>query len=175
MTHPTLPINKNDVRYDPETQEITLKRERFDQLLNFIRQTVEKLEAAEDARDIAEYRAKRAAASQTVFQTILDDLEAGSKKISKWADTHSIKQLSERSGIPYATCHRIVTERLAKQNVHMADFVRLVEAAESTEAMGPKKLAVDRVLIGASAGSLQTFDEKAPELANIEIVKVDSG
>lgn len=126
MFNKEFPIDKSDVQYNPTTGEVSLKREKFDELIKFTQDLMEHAENAEDQRAAAQYRARRADASRTVLEAILQELAEGSRAIKEWVDEHSIKKLSEKTKIPYATCHRIVTERLDASKVTIKDLVILL-------------------------------------------------
>jgi CheY-like chemotaxis protein len=53
-----------------------------------------------------------------------------SAAIREWlgAPGHSLLELSERSGISYATCHRIVNERLGTQKIEIGHLQKMVAA-----------------------------------------------
>ncbi|MGB2605742.1 MAG: sigma-70 family RNA polymerase sigma factor [Candidatus Sulfotelmatobacter sp.] len=128
------PIDRSDVHYNAETQEVTLPREKFDALIGYVRDLVERASAADDERDIAEYRERRAKVSESVLQEMLSDVaDLAAKSVSRWLESHSIRQLSERSGIPYASCHRIVSERLGASRVDMETLSRLAGAIRAPE------------------------------------------
>ncbi|HEV2964256.1 MAG TPA: hypothetical protein VG649_20685, partial [Candidatus Angelobacter sp.] len=54
-------------------------------------------------------------------------VQAGSETITAWVKAHSILELSQRSGIPYTTCHRIVNDRLQRSSVALRDFFALMQ------------------------------------------------
>jgi hypothetical protein len=124
------PIQKNDVQYNPETQEVTLEREKFDRLVKYVGELVGRVEAAEDSRDVARYRARRA---EGILELLEASVQSGATAITDWVGQNSVKQLSERSGIPYATCHRIVTTRLDKTTVGLDQFLKMVEVVGGSE------------------------------------------
>lgn len=125
-----MPISKEDLHYNPETQEISVKRERFDRLMDFVRNLLDELEATQDAKAVADYHARRAKALGRICEVIVEDIEAGSKAISKWLEDHSIQELSKRSGVPYATCHRIINRQLATNSLSLSAFSKLLKAVE---------------------------------------------
>jgi RNA polymerase sigma factor (sigma-70 family) len=134
MNDRDFPINKSDVHYNAATQEVTLPREKYDTLIGYVRDLVEQLSAADDEHDIAEYRERRAKASESVLQEMVSDVaELATKSVSRWLESHSIRQLSERAGIPYATCYRIVNERLGASRVDMETLGKLAEAIQTPE------------------------------------------
>jgi hypothetical protein len=125
----TLPITKKDIHYSSETGEVTLKREKFDELMVFLRKTLQELENTRDEKILADFEARRASASENLAKVILNDLEAGSNAISKYLIKHSKTELAKKAGIPYATCHRILETGLASKNVRLRDYANLVRAA----------------------------------------------
>ncbi len=118
------PIKKSDVHYNPETQEVTMDREKFDRLVKYVADLVGQVETAEDSRDVARYRARRA---EGIVELLAANVQSGAAAITDWVDQNSVKQLSEQSGIPYATCHRIVNARLEKSTVGLGQFLKMVK------------------------------------------------
>lgn len=159
MTREEFPIQKSDVHYDPASQEVTLKREKFDAFVKYTQGLLEKLEGAEDARDLQRYRTRRAERTADVLQALTEDVLRGTAAVREWlaSPTHTISELSERTGIPYATCHRIVNERLGTPNVEIGHFKKLV-AAVSNDRVRVTTVGVEppspyrRVLLGTSEG-----------------------
>ncbi len=147
------PLTKKDVLYDPQKQEVTLKREKFDRLVAFVQDLLDRVESAEDARDFATHRARRAEASADILQALTTRVQESTAAIRHWLESHSIKELSELTGIPYATCHRIVNERLGTRNVefhHLADMLKVAASGSS----GASAIAVPgpgSVLVGSAS------------------------
>ena len=151
------PIGKSDIHYNPQTQEVTLRREKFDGLVSFVRELVADLERLHDQRDIARYQARRAQAAASIFECLVHDVEAGSLAIANWVSTHSIKQLSERTGIPYATCHRIITERLKASTIEVGDLAKLLHATEeSAQQVSTRKQKEEEARKSSAESSLQS-------------------
>ncbi len=107
-----------------------MKREKFDAFVKYVQALEEKLEAAEDARDVATYRARKAGRTADVLQALTEDIGRGTKAVREWLDSpgHTILELSTRTGIPYATCHRIVNDRLGTPNVEIGHLKKMVSA-----------------------------------------------
>lgn len=159
MIKEEFPIQKSDVHYDPASQEVTLKREKFDALVKYAQGLLEKLEAAEDSRDLQRYRTRRAERTADVLQGLTEDVLQGTAAVREWlaSPTHTISELSDRTGIPYATCHRIVNERLGTPNVEVGHLKKLVAAVSKRPVRVPtdvdeQSLQYRRVLLGISAG-----------------------
>ncbi len=74
MKDQNLPIAKSDVYYNAATQEVTLRREKFDALIVYVQGLVEQVSAADDERDVAEYRERRAKASESLLQEMVADV-----------------------------------------------------------------------------------------------------
>jgi hypothetical protein len=112
MTKLTIPFEKKDVHYDSGKKEVSLSVEKFDALVKFIQDLLHRVEEAEDRAGIFRYRAREAQASASVLQSAFEKVRG---EVSEWlASDHTIQELADRAGIPYATCYRIVKERLAK-------------------------------------------------------------
>jgi CheY-like chemotaxis protein len=124
------PLDKSEIHYNPSSEEVTIKREKFDGFVKYIQALEEKLEAAEDARDVAQYRARKAGKTGDVLQALTEDVLKGTAAVREWlrSPSHSIMDLSARTGIPYATCHRIVNERLGTPNVQIGHLKKMVSA-----------------------------------------------
>ncbi len=107
-----------------------MKREKFDAFVKYVQALEEKLEAAEDARDVAKYRARKAGKTADVLQALTEDVLRGTAAVREWlgSPSHTIQELSTRTGIPYATCHRIVNERLGTPNVEIGHLKKMVSA-----------------------------------------------
>ena len=139
MLSENFPIQADDVKYNAATQEVTLAREKFDQLIEFVRELIVQMEKAEDARDIAQYETDRSEETLTRYEAghakgllkgLEQDVQVGSKIIADWVKEHSIVELSQRSGIPYTTCHRMINDRLERSRVELRDFFKLIQVAE---------------------------------------------
>lgn len=117
------PLQKNDVHYNAETKEVTLGRDKFDALIGFVRELVQRVESTEDARDIAGYRARRS-------EGLLQEFRKGAQSIHEYVEANSLSQLARQSEIPYATCYRIVKTGLPESKVEFGDFLKLIEVAE---------------------------------------------
>ncbi len=129
VTTNVFPLEKSDIQYDPTSEEVSIKREKFDAFVKYVQELGEKLEAAEDARDVALYRARKEGKTADVLQALAEDVSQGTAAIRKWlASGNSLQELSTRTGIPYATCHRIVNERLGTPNVEIGHLQRMVTA-----------------------------------------------
>lgn len=112
MTKLTIPFEKKDVHYDSEKKEVSLSVEKFDALVQFVQDLLHRVEEAEDSAGIFRYRAREAEASASVLQSAFEKVRG---EVSEWLGSdHTIRELAERAGIPYATCYRIVKERLEK-------------------------------------------------------------
>lgn len=112
MTKLTIPFEKKDVHYDSGKKEVSLSVEKFDALVKFIQDLLHRVEEAEDRAGIFRYHAREAQASTSVLQSAFEKIRG---EVSEWlASDHTIQELADRAGIPYATCYRIVKERLAK-------------------------------------------------------------
>lgn len=135
MTKLELPVTKRDIHYDAERDEVTLKREKFDALVAFARDLARSAQDLENDTAIARYRGRRAQAESAILETLLQAVPTFGPMVRAWIDQHSIKQLSERAGIPYATCHRIVNERLPEGRIDMVELANILRViSEPAEA-----------------------------------------
>jgi CheY-like chemotaxis protein len=128
MTKQNFPIQKSDVHYDASSDEVTLKRDKFEAFVKYAHELMDKLEEAEDAGDVQRYRTRRAEQTGNVLQALTEDVLQGTAAVRRWLELpeHTIRELSTRTGIPYATCHRIVNERLGTPNVEIGYFKKMV-------------------------------------------------
>lgn len=126
----TFPLDKSDIHYDSGSEEVSMKREKFHAFVKYVQELEEKLEAAEDARDVAKYRARKAGKTADALQALTEDVLKGTAAVREWlrSPSHTILDLSKRTGIPYATCHRIVNERLGTPNVEIGHLKKMVSA-----------------------------------------------
>jgi predicted transcriptional regulator len=168
----TLPIEKKDIQYNPETQEVTLQREKFDNLMRFVRDVMKELDQVEEERDIAQYQSRRSEAAENVYKTLIDDMELASSAISKWVDSHSIQELAKRSGIPYATCHRIVEGRLKHGSVSMNVFKKLLQATKIGIEEMTTAIPVRSALVGTVCSSAEPV---VKNVAGVEIQYMKAG
>src|SRR5882762_9814088 len=124
------PLEKNDIQYNPSSEEVSMKRAKFDAFVKYAQALEEKLEAAEDARDVANYRARKAGKTADVLQALTEDVLKGTAAVRTWLGepSHTLLELSTRTGIPYATCHRIVNERLGTPNVEIGHLQQMISA-----------------------------------------------
>jgi hypothetical protein len=127
-----LPLKKEDIHYDSTTGEVSMKREKFDRLMQFLRDTMEQAHGAENARDTARARQRRAETGgvASAYASIVDE---ANRSVVAWLDLNPIQELSRRTGIPYATCHRIVNERLPKAQVDVETLGRILRAVNPSE------------------------------------------
>jgi CheY-like chemotaxis protein len=79
---------------------------------------------------MAKYRARKAGKTADVLQAPTEDVLKGTAAVREWlrSPSHTILELSTRTGIPYATCHRIVNERLGTPNVEIGHLKKMVSA-----------------------------------------------
>lgn len=124
------PLRKEDIQYDPQREEVTVPRGKFDAFVRYVQALEEKLEAAEDERDVAEYRAQKAGKTADVLSLLIQNVEKATVAIRQWLEApgHSLMELAERSRIPYATAHRIVNERLGTPKIEMGYLQSMVAA-----------------------------------------------
>jgi len=180
VTSKAFPLEKNDIQYNPMSEEVSIKREKFDAFVKYVQELQEKLEAAEDARDVAQYRARKEGKTADVLQALAEDVFQGTAAIRGWlASGHSLQELSTRTGIPYATCHRIVNERLGTPNVEIGHLQKMIAAVarrgRAFFAQGEPHPRFKRVLIGLPKG-LEEQDLVSPwETKGIEVSTVHAG
>lgn len=164
MKNTKFPLEKSDIHYDPTTEEVSLKRDKFDAFVKYAGGLLEELESAEDAADFADFQARKAEKTSNLLQALLEDVAHGTAAIRRWLDSpnHSIRELSEKTGIPYATCYRIVNERLGTQDVEIGELNKMIAVVlpstqEMARAVGVGQRQM-RVMVGlgkeAVAGSL---------------------
>lgn len=152
----TLPLEKGDIHYDPSSEEVSIKREKFDAFVKYVQTLEEKLEAAEDARDAAQYRARKAGKTADLLEALTEDVLAGTAAIRDWLSSpgHTLQELSERTGIPYATCHRIVNERLGTGGLEFGYLQRMLSSVSRGKAPftreGERSPRFERVLLGVT-------------------------
>lgn len=126
-----VPFDKADVQYDAGKGEVSLKREKFDELMRFVRSLVEEAQEMENERDTARARQKRSAAAADRYTELLEE---ASRNVQHWLQSHSIQDLSRLTGIPYATCHRIVSERLKSAEVTVGNLGKILKVVGSAPA-----------------------------------------
>ena len=150
VTAKAFPLDKSDIHYNPSSEEVSIRREKFDAFVKSVQELQEKLEAAEDARDVAQYRARKEGKTADVLQALTEDVAESTAAIRAWLNTpgHTLQQLSDRTGIPYATCHRIINERLGTPNVEIGHLQKFVAAVAKGHVAGALHPRFPRVLLG---------------------------
>lgn len=148
-----LPLEKTDIHYDPSSEEVSIKRDKFDAFVKYVQTLEEKLEAAEDARDVAQYHARKAGMTADLLEGLIQVVDQATAAIRAWLSSpeHTLQQLSERTRIPYATCHRIVNERLGTESLEFGYLQKMLSAVakKGVRAIEGKLVPrFDRVLFG---------------------------
>jgi hypothetical protein len=125
---PEFPIDKSDIEWRPE--DVTMKRDRFEALLAYVENVSKRLVDAEDELSFERYDTRKAKKEADVFSALSESLMETEEGIQQWlADPeNSIQELSRRTKIPYATCHRIVTERLPHSRVETGQLKKIAKA-----------------------------------------------
>src|SRR5215471_14488777 len=118
------PFDKKDIHYDAAKKEVSLSVEKFDALVKFMQELVERMETAEENAGVFRYRMTEAQATAGVFSAALERVK---DELRDWLSaSHTIRELALRTGIPYATCYRIVKDRLEKnESVDSGDLQRI--------------------------------------------------
>jgi hypothetical protein len=142
MTPKKLPFESKDIHYDSVRGEVSLKREKFDNLIRFVQELLQESQEAENARDTARSRARRAETAAEVVTAYVDVVDKANKTIRNWVGKNTIQELSRRSRIPYATCHRIVRERLQNAEVDVGTLEKMLQAVQSVEEQAVQNLKV---------------------------------
>lgn len=125
----TWPLEKTDIHYDPASEQVLIKHEKFDAFVKYVQALEERLEAAEDACDLAEYRARKAGKTADLLQALADVVLEGTTAIRDWLSSgHTLQELSDKTSIPYATCHRIVHERFGTPSLEFGHLERMLSA-----------------------------------------------
>lgn len=125
-----LPLSKDDVQYDAAKGEVSLRREKFDQLMRFVQGLMAEAQEAEDARDTARARLRRARVETNIVTAYASVVAEAKQKVRQWLDENTIQELVNRTKIPYATCYRIVHERLPQSKVDLATFGEILKVAD---------------------------------------------
>lgn len=131
MKSMNLPFDKKDVHYDASKGEVSLKREKFDELIRFVRDLLDQVQEAEDSRDTALSRQRRAEVAADLLTTYSHLTAEAGKCVQVWVEQNTIQELSRRSGIPYATCHRIVRERLQSGEVELGLLGKILKVVQT--------------------------------------------
>lgn len=177
MMTKTFPLEKKDIHYDPSSEEVSIKREKFDAFVRHVQTLEEKLEAAEDARDVAQYRARKAGKTADVLQALTEDVFKATAAVREWLHSHhTIQELSDRTEIPYATCHRIINERLGTPNMEVGYLQRMTSAVSRHRTLSPPAVQLHpryrRVLLGLPKGLAEkelvsSWQRKGSEVSTI--------
>jgi Cro/C1-type HTH DNA-binding domain len=128
VKRPESPIEKSDIHWG--TDEVTMKRDKFEVLISYLQDVSERLVKAEDELSFQRYDTRKVKQEANVLLALSASLSETEEGIQRWlADPkNSIQELSRRTGIPYATCHRIVTERLADARIETGQLKKLAKA-----------------------------------------------
>ncbi len=168
------PIEKSDIRWGKD--EVTMKRAKFTALIKHLQEVSQRLVEAEDELSFQRHDARQAETEANVFLGLSASLSETEAGIRRWLKNpkNSIQELRRRTGIPYATCHRIITERLATAQVETGQLKKLARAIgeEPEGKSGPQSAAERRTrgffLPGLGANLAATL---LPEDAKIIDVK----
>lgn len=125
-----LPLKQSDVTYDPASRRVTLTPQKFDELIKFIQELLEQAQTAENARDTARSRQRRQEAAADVVTAYAQILEEANRNVEAWLSANSIQELSRRTKIPYASCHRIIRERLRSGEVEVGALGKILQAVQ---------------------------------------------
>jgi CheY-like chemotaxis protein len=176
----TFPLEKSDIHYDPASDEVSIKRGKFEAFVGHVRGLEERLEAAEDARDVAQYRARKAGKTADVLQALTDDVLKGTAAVRNWLTAgHTLQELSERTKIPYATCHRIVNERFGTPNLEIGYLEKMISAVSrdrrpfTVEAESQPRF--KRVLLGLAKGFAEDALVSSWEMLGSEVSTIHAG
>ncbi len=134
------PIEKSDIHWG--TEEVTMERDKFEALIGYLQDVSQRLVEAEDELSFQRYDTRKAEKAADVFLGLSASLSETEEGIQRWlADPkNSIQELSRRTEIPYATCHRIVTERLADARIETGQLKKLAKAiGEKSVAKGASR------------------------------------
>ena len=134
-----LPLKQNDVTYDSASRRVTLTPQKFDELMAFVQELLEERQMAENARDTARARQRRAETAADVVTAYAEIVEEAAQRVHRWLDENTIQELSRRSRIPYASCHRIVRERLRSGQVEVGTLEKILRVVneDTAEMMQP--------------------------------------
>jgi hypothetical protein len=131
MTKVAIPFDKKDIHYDSAKREVSLSVDKFDALVKFMQDLVRRAEEAEEAAGVFRYRMREGEASAGVLQAAFERVR---EQVRDWLSSeHTIHELAERAGIPYATCYRIVKERLEKGSGADTGDLQKIEAVVSDD------------------------------------------
>jgi hypothetical protein len=157
MTELTIPFDKNDVRYDAARKEVSLSVQKFDALVHFIQALLQRIESAEDLEGVLRYRLNEFDAENSLLQSVFQKVR---KDVSAWLGSeHTIRELANRTGIPYATCYRIVKDRLEKgESVDTGNLVK-IEAVVSEDLKKIRAGIGDYVVLLPRPGESETAGE----------------
>ena len=175
------PLEKSDIHYDPSSEEVSMKREKFDAFVKYVQGLQEKLETVEDAGDVATYRARKAEKTSDVLQALTEDVLEGTAAVRQWLESpnHTIRELSARTGISYATCHRIVNERLGTPNVGIGHLNKMVSAVLGDQGTSVPRAELHprykRVLLGLGEGLAEDNLVSSLQTKGTEVATVHAG
>ena len=163
-----VPFDKSDVHYDASKGEVSLKREKFDELMRFVRDLLQETQETENERDTARARQKRSVAAADQYAELLQD---ANRNVEHWLKSNSIQELSRRTDIPYATCHRIVSERLSSAEVTVGNLGKILKAIGSSP--GDRRPVIGLFVGNPAAPWKATLDRM--KSSGMEIVMAKSG
>jgi|SRR5579863_9249613 len=158
MNAKQLPFEKSDVHYDATKGEVSLKREKFDELIRFVRDLLKQTQQAENERDTARSRQRRSAEAADVATAYADLVENANVGIRGWLQNNTIQELSRRTGIPYASCHRIIRERLGSAQVSVDALGKILKVVGRTTE--PRKEPVMSLFVGELKGAWGSLIEQ---------------
>jgi hypothetical protein len=162
--HPTklvFPFAKKDLHYDPARKEVSLSVENFDALVKFMQELVDRAETAEDNAGVFRYRLRESQATAGILAAAFEQVK---DQLRGWlAASHTIRELATRTGIPYATCYRIVKERLEKnESVDSGDLQKIAAVMNEDLQKTDADLDDDIVLLPRPGETLRPEDVYHP-------------
>jgi len=157
------PFDKKDVHYDASKKEISLSVEKFDALVKFIQELVDRVETAEENAGVSRYRMKEAQATAGVLAAAFEQVKGD---LREWLGaSHNIRELAIRTGIPYATCYRIVKERMENdESVDSGDLQKIASVLNEDLRKSQAELGDDIVVLPRPGETLHEEDIYRPEI-----------
>jgi predicted transcriptional regulator len=171
MNTKQLPFEKSDIHYDTTKGEVSLKREKFDELIRFVQDLLKEAEQTENERDTARSRQRRAAQTADVVTAYADFMEEANSGIQHWLENNTIQELSRRTGIPYASCYRIVRERLGSAQITVDTLGKILKVVGPSASNSP---AVSLFVCGAK-GAWKSLIEQYKAAGRVGVITASTG
>jgi predicted transcriptional regulator len=106
-----------------------------------------------------------------VVTAYADFMEEANSGIQHWLENNTIQELSRRTGIPYASCYRIVRERLGSAQITVDTLGKILKVVGPSASNSP---AVSLFVCGAK-GAWKSLIEQYKAAGRVGVITASTG